>query len=769
MDCSNAESMSDTCNNEHVTVVVDQTSGDLEKTPNSLGTAIDQFIADLGTRIDREEDGSSKFSMQSDVDASLMLKYLEELAASEHTRTLEHILVIEVLLERYSAGVVEDASRRRVKSLQLLLEVKSFIAMTPNERLEYPKKSQDIGNIYVSSAQEFERWNGRSEIQDPTAADPDDKPISTTGIFAYSQLSKDDLEIRLLELLPGSQNDPIECTLSTTTLQNKSSFEALSYTWGNPQGPQGSITVDGVQMLVSQNLFDALFHLRVNTKPRTLWIDAICINQIDMAERTHQVQLMARIYGSAHTVLVWLGPNGNDSDFVMDLVHKVDQGKLNLDDEAFKSNRFLRSINAFMERPWWSRVWVIQEVAMAVNDPLLCCGFSSVSWKPFPAIIEKGGLSTPLALPETLQAKVDNQEKGLHWLMTTFIRDIDWLLSRKGGDIYDLFLVSQRYEATDPRDMIFALYGFFGQPYQSILVPDYTLSTEFVFILATTVLVIFRENLALFERYSIARNTSLPSWVPDFACQNRGSSPYDPITFSTACSSASGDLPAVVHALQFGQLGIEGFQFDTVVEVYDFGTPDDGPFPFFAKVYLLAELAKKSQQKEVDSGCSTFRFSYLRSKEPTYSLFRFVTIGDGSEASIEAAREYEESSDLFIDLYELQHQDPNFVFNNGLTVSEMLLEFRQWHEESWLYSLLHRVLERKLFITSLGFIGIGVPTVQEGDLVTILFGIKTPFVIRDHGGYQTFVGASRVGGVMDGELIPFYEEGLFQKRLFIIH
>jgi hypothetical protein len=206
-----------------------------------------------------------------------------------------------------------------------------------------------------------------------------------------------------------------------------------------------------------------------------------------------------------------------------------------------------------------------------------------------------------------------------------------------------------------------------------------------------------------------------------------------------------------------------------MVEVYDFGGPDDGPFPFFAKVYLLAELAKKAQQKEVDPGCSAFRFSYLRSKEPTYTLFRCVKIGDSSEASIEAAREYEKNSDEFIDLYEIQHEHPDLVLDDGLTLSELLLKGRQWLEESALYSLLSSVLERKLFITSLGFIGIGVPTVQEGDLVTILFGIATPFVIRDYGGYQKFVGASRVGGVMDGELIPFYKEGLFQKRSFIIH
>lgn len=306
--------MSDTYNNEYADVAMDQAPGDLEKTPNSTDTAVAQLLADLGTRLNGGEDGSSTFPMQSDVNPFLMWKCLDEIAASEGIRTLESLLVRDVLLKRYVTGVVDDASRHRVESLQLLLEVKGFIAMSPNERLEYPKKPKDIGSAYVSSAREFERWNGRSGIRDSAVKDPDER-VSTSEIFAYSQLSKDELEIRLLQLRPGSQNDPIECTLSTTTLPDKPFFEALSYAWGDGQGPQGSIMVDGVQLLVSQNLFDALFHLRNDIKPRTLWVNAICINQIDMAERTHQVQLMARIYGSAHTVLVWLGPTGNDSGF----------------------------------------------------------------------------------------------------------------------------------------------------------------------------------------------------------------------------------------------------------------------------------------------------------------------------------------------------------------------------------------------------------------------------------------------------------------------
>jgi hypothetical protein len=203
-------------------------------------------------------------------------------------------------------------------------------------------------------------------------------------VFPYSQLSTDALEIRLLELLPGSLNDPIECTLSTTTLQERMSFEALSYTWGKPDGPQSPVIINGFELLVSQNLFDALIHLRNDSEHRMLWIDAICINQMDWSEKTHQVQLMARIYSGAHRVLVWLGPEENDSSFVMESLQKVSRGDIDLDHEVFRSDKLLRCLKAIMERRWWSRIWVIQEVAMAANDPLLYCGFSSVSWTSSP-------------------------------------------------------------------------------------------------------------------------------------------------------------------------------------------------------------------------------------------------------------------------------------------------------------------------------------------------------------------------------------------------
>jgi hypothetical protein len=724
---------------------------------------IDLCLGELGKRFEEGVE-PSRFPTRPDVDASLIVRCMEDCEPSGYSKdSLER-----ELSECYIAGVVEDSNRRRMKILQLLLALKRFIMMTPNDRMEYLKLPRDLKDDYTM---EFGRWDWKGEIHQE-AEGTKDKRVLVGRIFPYSQLDRDALEIRLLELLPGTQNDLIECKLLTTTLHDHQRFEALSYTWGKSQDPQMSVAVDGIQLPVSQNLFDALLHLRNNNKSRTLWIDAICINQTDVQEKTHQVQLMAKIFSSANRVLVWLGPEENDSGFVMNLLQQVSEGHIDSEDEVFESDRIWRSIKSFMDRDWWSRIWVVQEVAMATDDPLLYCGFSSVPWTLLQPTLRKHCPKFAGALTERLEDAAENLNKLIHWSRFSAIRN---RRTDRVYQAYDFLKSSQNHNATDPRDMIFALFGFFDSRHQSVLTPDYTLTIEFVFTLATTVVVLLDDNLDLFHTYSIAQNASFPSWVPDFAFQKRGS-PYDPRSCSTEPHkihmqqgdrpSASHNLPPLLTAFQFGQLGVEGFQFDSVVEVYDFGNLEENPEPFYERIRLLEVIAKQSQRKEVDPTSSTFLFSHLRSKEPVNNLFR-----GGMPLDLEDLQEYETNLDSLIDLQKIQQEDPHVILEgyDGLKIYEVVQKHRQALEKSRTYFLLYPVLGRKLFITSLGFTGIGVPTVQKGDLVTILFGFRLPFVIRDHGKYQTFVGGSRVGGVMEGELIPFYEEGLFQRRSFVIH
>ncbi|PVH97245.1 HET-domain-containing protein, partial [Periconia macrospinosa] len=112
--------------------------------------------------------------------------------------------------------------------------------------------------------------------------------------------------IRILDLLPGSGADPIVAELRPMSLDNLEAYEALSYTWGTPDNAVG-IELNGYRLEAGPNLFAAMTRFRNPTKTRTLWIDALCINQSSIEERTQQVRLMTLIYSKAAKVLVWLG------------------------------------------------------------------------------------------------------------------------------------------------------------------------------------------------------------------------------------------------------------------------------------------------------------------------------------------------------------------------------------------------------------------------------------------------------------------------------
>ena len=132
--------------------------------------------------------------------------------------------------------------------------------------------------------------------------------------------------IRVLRLLPSEANDaPLECQLFDYPLlgrpvQSSCPYEALSYVWGSEQKPfsisilsrRSTASEPAQKLRIGANLDGALRHLRDGYAERLLWIDALCINQDDLDEKTAQVQLMANVYARASRVVVWLG-DGNDT------------------------------------------------------------------------------------------------------------------------------------------------------------------------------------------------------------------------------------------------------------------------------------------------------------------------------------------------------------------------------------------------------------------------------------------------------------------------
>lgn len=134
--------------------------------------------------------------------------------------------------------------------------------------------------------------------------------VSATDRF-YNELPSED-HIRLLELLPGPGR--VECRMHFALLpDDKDTYEALSYTWDlnyyeyRENCETFPIWYNGLEINVTENLYTALCNRRDQSSPALLWVDALCINQEDLKERSHQVQRMGLIYENAFQVIVWFG------------------------------------------------------------------------------------------------------------------------------------------------------------------------------------------------------------------------------------------------------------------------------------------------------------------------------------------------------------------------------------------------------------------------------------------------------------------------------
>lgn len=204
--------------------------------------------------------------------------------------------------------------------------------------------------------------------------------------YTYKPLDRprsiEDTDIRLIELLPGTGHQMIECSLQCFHLQSYPHFVAISYTWGSPLATK-EIRVNNKRFLVRENLWQCLRIMRMFKRGYLFWIDAMCINQDDPRERNDQVQRMSLIYAAAVEVVIWLGPAADGSDLAMDYIAQKGSKPLRVKGDGFYRIWDMPQGNAVLavcERPYWSRVWIIQEIMMA-KDITVFCGEKSIEWQ----------------------------------------------------------------------------------------------------------------------------------------------------------------------------------------------------------------------------------------------------------------------------------------------------------------------------------------------------------------------------------------------------
>jgi hypothetical protein len=303
--------------------------------------------------------------------------------------------------------------------------------------------------------------------------------------------------IRLLKVLQGEKGNRICCELFHTHLTTfekpsedpdsdsycfgSAAFEkynddfegdprytALSYVWGDHTDTV-AIQVCGKELSVTRNLFKFLechrdTFLRNRSTEPLFWIDAICIDQSNIGERSRQVESMAEVYKKAQNVLIWLGEENEDTSIAFEAVQKWNKD--------YQVTEQVRQANfKTFEGGWWDRLWVVQE-AVHARSLLMRCGTLELSWESF----EEG----------------DSMLLGLFYyvgMMVSFRRDFQmneseatWVLTNCG-----------HRKCYDPRDVIFATRSIV--PALVSVVPDYSLCTADVFISATRAIISYEKNL----------------------------------------------------------------------------------------------------------------------------------------------------------------------------------------------------------------------------------------------------------------------------------
>ncbi|KAE8310439.1 heterokaryon incompatibility protein-domain-containing protein [Aspergillus transmontanensis] len=199
----------------------------------------------------------------------------------------------------------------------------------------------------------------------------------------YKSLPLEPNATRMVRLLPDKEtNAEIKCELFTYNLTEiagrKHLYQALSYVWCGDQESSAEqrkeMKLHGYTVPITANLHAALVNLRDYQLERVLWIDAICINQDDLNEKSNQIPLMRTIYAQADRVIVWLGEAFEHGDkaleTIRDLTEQSVMGGEGSDTELSKSDR--EACLKLLQRKWFRRIWVLQEVGVARSIEIMC-------------------------------------------------------------------------------------------------------------------------------------------------------------------------------------------------------------------------------------------------------------------------------------------------------------------------------------------------------------------------------------------------------------
>ncbi|KAI0867775.1 hypothetical protein GGS24DRAFT_484527 [Hypoxylon argillaceum] len=552
--------------------------------------------------------------------------------------------------------------------------------------------------------------------------------------------------IRLLRLIPTSQTHSIRCHIKHVDLKEQPKFDALSYTWGPPTQagsgysdgdiPKKGIICNGNELLVTENLFQCLLQLDADKYyDRDLWVDAICVNQEDTDELCQQVSIMADIFRSAETVIVWLGEADSFTKPAHDLIHSFDQlTESNINSIQFYADRderdsvslipnsspaHWRAVVRLFGRRWFKRAWVVQEIVLAQRTKVVC-GSYDFKWD---AMIKVSHVLATQNWANTFKSQFDDWDTTLlSYKNPTKLQAIKKdMKGRRDKVLLHALIRCRSFEALKDHDKIYSVLGLAARDHgesSDLLYPNYDHTPAQVYTNATKYILKNVDDLHVLAHAEgdVFRNIQgLPSWVPDWSVSKdlglriTGYERY----------KAAGDMPCQKALADGDRLILNGAQLATISrigatkqEVNDTLTCDDW-------TDMLAELEREFPERDYKD-----------------ALWRTLVGNTDARGKVPVEEPWEDA------LYVWTGQRENATAEQ----KRAAVEFQRGFAHS---------LQLRLFRTACGHLGSGSQSCREGDLVWIVAGSRVPLLLRKVTSEAAYalVGGAYLHGFMQGEAL----------------
>ncbi|KAI1182260.1 putative heterokaryon incompatibility protein [Nemania serpens] len=605
--------------------------------------------------------------------------------------------------------------------------------------------------------------------------------VATLETYQYSAIGP--TEIRLLKLSKSTPWSPVRCELTPVLLDKALGFETISYTWG-ARHVKKPLILNERRFKVSERVYDILHDRASCLATRYIWIDSICINQDDEKEKSSQVRLMRNIYTSSYQTIVWLGYAPDANDAVGFLAHL--RRRMTFDDPVERASRPLTELNIenpgwsaltkLINHDYWSRSWVIQEVAVS-KKIIISYGGELITWDHFSSLIQVMFSADPNTLWHISKIYWRNtsdappMDAGLQIVSLGHLREM--VSAKQSINLFDLLISSINSVATDPRDNIYSVHGISTAADTGDIVPDYSSTIERPFL--ATAEYILKQNhpsrMLHLAGIGFHRNTEIrTSWVPDWSAKRLARMYWrDPSEFPYHASGAANqELDMVLRSNDF-TFSVKGFMVDSIKQIGSpfFGASKDGVPRTTRSPAILTDYTN-SRNMILNSG---LRGPYVTGISRTEAFWRTL-LGDRTPTGARPAEhfffEYYQALERFLDVAreflgpDLQplelELNPEQQARVTTVMTKDVPELGRFMNVSG-----PNLRERMIAITERGYMGVVPPYSKVGDAVFILSGGQVPFLLRrpagaedltepGHGAWQ-LVGESYFHGMMDGEMM----------------